>query len=662
MGSIIGHIFNINKVNDNENEVISDKSDEPLIDKSDNHSKEQNDKLNDKSNDQPIEQSNDAKNDQADEQPIDQTDGQADEQVSEQPFIEEKTVNLPTNIITLNQGQTRALNYIKTYLEDDTKPFLLLGAAGTGKTSTIINVFNNTNHKIAFCAFTNKATQVLKNASKKFNVQFTADFSTIHSLLALEPVYGSNYDDLKFKFDKTKIDNLKNYSVIIIDECSTISKDLYEYLCEAHDYICFKYEKKLKFIFLGDFWQLPPVAENSSCIFDRAIGEKWPVSKLTEVMRSNNDNIAEINKILLKWIEVIKNPRTNQKDYSEFVYNYPYCMFPKTMGIYLDNYDAIVDKYFSTWEKQPDVVVLTYSHSNATKINKSIQNRLDAERYKKSPNLNNVVKKLDETKEADLTIDSSNPYNMDDSYNTNASYKKPANKYANKFAKEELIIFQVGDRCCLERPIELSTIVYKTAGKPKNTASNTVSNIVDITSETDQYLDNLNFGDSTRYAKLDKRMNVSIYNGEIFDIIYAEEIMCSTPLNKFLPTPYFKGQILGLVRINDPDRTIHEVMYIPWVYVKPVLPKIKAKLRNKDMFNIIMNEYLSTYARLTYGYCITIYKAQGSEWHTTIVNLSSIKYSVAPRAETDPNKIKQLFKTTYTAMTRSTNAVHVFYF
>lgn len=532
-----------------------------------------------------------------------------------EPYLE---TNKEHQTIQLNKEQLKASNYIKEFLEKKDTSFLLLGPAGTGKTSTIINVFNNSLHKIAFCAFTNKATQVLKNAGKKFQVNFHADFETIHTLLALEPIYGNNYDEIKFKFDINKVDNLKKYTVIIFDECSTIPQDLFNYIYSAHEYIKFKHGKDLKFIFLGDFWQLPPVNEATSVVFDQSIKSKWPVSKLTTVMRSNNDLMKSINNKLLEWVEVFRKPNQNKDLYYSFMDDYPYCILDEQYGTYLGNYDDLVDKYMNVWKRDSDVVILTYSKSNASKLNQSVQTRVDINRF-----LQEDKQKKEKNKEKDKEDGKENG-------------KEDKNQEDNIDKLEKIIqrnddnlLFHAGDRCCLERPIEISSFTYSQVN-------------------------------GNTHVKINKRTGEHIYNGEIFDVIHVNNVKCETSLNRFINEKTFDAQILSMIRINDPDKVVHDIVYIPWMHIKNNIPKIKAKLKNKDMFNLIMSEFCSLYARLTYGYAITIYKAQGSEWHTTLVNLSSIKYSIAPT--NDVTKNKQLFKTTYTALTRATNQVYTFYF
>jgi len=56
---------------------------------------------------------------------------------------------------------------------------------------------------------------------------------------------------------------------------------------------------------------------------------------------------------------------------------------------------------------------------------------------------------------------------------------------------------------------------------------------------------------------------------------------------------------------------------------------------------------------MNFGYCMTIYKSQGSEWKTVFVNTRSIKASLK---ETIP-----IFKATYTALTRGKEYIYLVY-
>jgi hypothetical protein len=556
--------------------------------------------------------------------------------------------------LQLNEAQTKAyVNLVKFLSSPKTNEFILLGPAGSGKTTVIVNAFNSSAKRVAFCAFTNKATQVLKKIADKFSINFAADFMTIHSLLMLEQKYLDNEREIAFTFDKTKVEHLKNYDVLIFDECSTISAELYKYIREAQEYIKFTHSITMKLIFLGDYWQLPPVGEDKSIIFATCVKEKWPISKLEKVMRSANELMGSINDNMLEWI-----PKFKLGDTDAFIRGYPYNLVPKNTKSYLQ-LDSFLDEFLNTWRtKTPDTVILTYSRSNCDKTNQSIQDKLD-----------------------DLS-----------------SREIPENR--------EMIKFYPGDRCCLDRPINIFTVARKKNKLPMNLKDGTIvgdisKELTDMLIELDNDVDpgakmmpvstipipaagsTINIlpslisesaismtttlpqssmiNDSTTdidTVSLNEPTGETLYNGEIFDIISTETVNIITPLNKLKGVPkYFEGQLLTIVKINDAS-TKYEILHIP----EPTINETRKIIRStqRRMFYIqVMSDFIKKYPKLDYGYCITVYKSQGSEWDTVFVNLNSIKWSiVGPGGVADAKKKAQLFKTTYTAISRASSKIY----
>jgi hypothetical protein len=160
---------------------------------------------------------------------------------------------------------------------------------------------------------------------------------------------------------------------------------------------------------------------------------------------------------------------------------------------------------------------------------------------------------------------------------------------------------------------------------------------------------------------LDEPLSVTLYNGEIFDIVDVEEVLISTPLNKLsYVTDYFTGQKLTIARINNPlDR--YEILHIPEEQINEARGLIKA--RERRMFYLqLMSDFIKKYPKLDYGYCMTIYKSQGSEFHSVFVNLNSIKWSiVGSNNSADVRKKAGLFRSTYTALSRASTKLYCFW-
>lgn len=486
-------------------------------------------------------------------------------------------------ILTLNPTQYKAYKTLSKFLlSEDESEFLLLGPAGSGKTTVIVNAFNTSSMTVAFCAFTNKATQVLKNISDKFDIHFIADFMTIHNLLRLEIRYSEIERDVSFSFDPSKIEHLKNYNVLIFDECSTISAELYKYIRLAQAYILKNFNIKLKLIFLGDYWQVPPVNEDKSIIFTECKLYKWPISKLGKVMRCTTEQMAEINDTMLNWISLFKDKHNASMHLNDFVKHYPFSALEKDSETYLSMHN-IYEKFLDTWQNvTPDTIILTYSRANCDKINHTVQDYIDSKNHR------TIVESR-----TDIT-------------------------------------FYPGDRCCLDRPVTLFKILK------------------------------LDSSDSDlQIVKCGESLNSAIYNGEIFDVIECTDVLVQTCLNRFkyldktLPM-----QLLTISRTTDRFETF-QILHCKKSVIDAACTLIKKNERRMVYINLLQT-YVQHFPTLNYGYCTTIYKAQGSEWNTVFIFMNSIKFSIigkqANNSTTDKQKY-QLFKATYTALTRASKRV-----
>jgi hypothetical protein len=484
-------------------------------------------------------------------------------------------------MIELTDEQHRASNIITTFIQSTNDKMLLLGCAGSGKTTVITNAFNQSPLRVAFCAFTNKATQVLRNIASKFAINFTADFSTIHKLLALEPNFLDNERELSFVFDRTKLEHLRNYDVIIFDECSTISLELYNYIMQSYEYMVFAHKHILKFIFLGDYWQLPPVGEEISIVFTNSTTESWPIAKLTKVMRSKDEKIYKLNMQLLYYIDVFRKASLaqNKELIDRFIYDYPYNLITDRIH-YLPSTVDLYEVYLDVMHRD-SCVILTYSNSNCVKTNHAIQDRIDVM----------------------------------------ASRQIPDNRDTTKF--------YAGDRCCIDKPIEVYNIQYIYNAETNST-----------------------------YAAISTSTGENLYNGEIFTIVAAEEMLIKTMLNysKYGTDLYFPGQILTVTRIGC--ETMYKIIHIDQHYITTARKLIRARMYRSEYINLL-STFTKIYPLLTYGYCITLYKSQGSEYHTVLVNLPSIKYCLTKDKQTIKEK-KALLRATYTAVSRATTNVYVF--
>lgn len=138
--------------------------------------------------------------------------------------------------------------------KDFLNPINLGGAAGTGKsisTGFLLEWLNEKGFSVTLCAPTHKASLVLK----KYNGR---DAKTIHSLLALSPqvdILKLDIRDLRFFAKDDKKMSIPYDGVVICDEASMVSSDLYDLLLEKCSLM------GTMIIFCDDYAQLNPVKE-----------------------------------------------------------------------------------------------------------------------------------------------------------------------------------------------------------------------------------------------------------------------------------------------------------------------------------------------------------------------------------------------------------------
>lgn len=211
--------------------------------------------------------------------------------------------------------------------------FGLYGYPGSGKTTVSVGhifslINSNLINNVCLCASTNQAVDVIKakvidyvkllnddqiKNRKDFGEIFdmlkekniNIDFMTIHRLLNYEHNYNEEGEKV---FSSGKKIKLKRYDLIIIDECSMISKEVINTLLK--ELKTYKDYEKPKILFTGDDAQLPPVKEKASEVF------KLDILKYTlcSVVRTKNKDVIDFCNNIRLLVEKHKKPKLISSD------------------------------------------------------------------------------------------------------------------------------------------------------------------------------------------------------------------------------------------------------------------------------------------------------------------------------------------------------------
>lgn len=180
--------------------------------------------------------------------------------------------------IAWSDEQLHAIDRMIKFLDGPERILVLTGYAGVGKTAVMnefVQYLDSTRGCGFFklCAPTHKAKAVLEMATG-----YSA--TTLHKLLALSPkldIFNLDYKDLKFRSEG--MGDIPNQGLIIIDEASMVSDELYDLLVDYCEF------NQCKILFIGDVAQLSPVKNGGlSKVFSHE-----NVVRLTKIFRQDEN-------------------------------------------------------------------------------------------------------------------------------------------------------------------------------------------------------------------------------------------------------------------------------------------------------------------------------------------------------------------------------------
>jgi hypothetical protein len=273
--------------------------------------------------------------------------------------------------IFATQSQWEALQNLLAFARGEKGlTYCLSGFAGTGKSLLVQALVAklrsaNDDRKISFTAPTNKAVRVLSTMVAEWGLG--VECQTCAKLLALTPKIDRETGLQVFEPDWDLESTVQDYDLIIVDECSMISQDLWGYLLAEVNLMT-------RFLFMGDPYQAPPIGESIS----RSFFEISDQSALTEIKRYGGPIgavCADIRSNLKRRGEPIIESDHNP-DKTEGVFNLP-----------RERWTAALIKAFQSesYQNDPDSVrAIAYTNRQVLKINNIVRKAIrgaDAPRF-----------------------------------------------------------------------------------------------------------------------------------------------------------------------------------------------------------------------------------------------------------------------------------------
>lgn len=186
--------------------------------------------------------------------------------------------------MTFTNGQNNAIevvgNFIATPYKYGSNDILTLtGPAGSGKSTIVKEIIKrSTIRSVAVSAPTHQAKTVITNMTGYPG-------ETIQSLLGLRPNMNvEDFDPTNVLFMPEGAERISEYQIVIIDECSMIGEYINNLIINLAK------EYKVKILFIGDKYQLPPVEKGVQTVKISPTFSKYKQVELTEIVRQDESN------------------------------------------------------------------------------------------------------------------------------------------------------------------------------------------------------------------------------------------------------------------------------------------------------------------------------------------------------------------------------------
>lgn len=232
-------------------------------------------------------------------------------------------------------------NAITNILTSTERIDCLTGAAGTGKTTVMESIVNNAHSNgkhIVATSFTGKSASVMSKHLDSSKLIYPP--KTIHSLMAT-----------------IKMSSGTDIDLIIVDEASTMHSALFsEFISVLRRSSTLD---KIKFLFVGDSNQLPPIGGGQ--IFEDILSLGiYPIHRLTKIFRTTDNSLLELYKDVLKTKHSV-NISKHKKYFKR--YN------PDMIGDFITTTVNMLFNKDTNWYKDNKCVILTHTNKYVDYIN-----------------------------------------------------------------------------------------------------------------------------------------------------------------------------------------------------------------------------------------------------------------------------------------------------
>jgi hypothetical protein len=560
--------------------------------------------------------------------------------------------------------------FLSTQNSTPSKLLMVEGSAGTGKTSLITYFLRYPEFRLfktCFAAPTNQALNVLvdklsttNTSNDQIDLDIVVDnqesdhsedkpkweFKTVFKLLNHKMVINASGETL---FDSSSSSKMTSkYDITIIDEVSMVEKkqmmDIFNFLASIKREN--PYSQQLPtIIFLGDVGQLPPIKEECSIIFDSQIQRQNSIRKwtLTEIMRSQNQitelaikirqlipmNMTERRRIDLPCIDLKKmcsNSGSASRSGNQI------CVFQDKVK-WINQYTQDFTANLSNKNKSSTApIILTYTNNECELLNRQCRET--------------IFKSPDEKYVAGELLVFNGHYSLVRQKQVTNKVTKPY--YLKFYTSQTIIINQVNSQSRIIEAFDLLTIFkspkFILSGLTRKLSKSGLGKsrlqcaIHDLTKIIDKWTFDVNTHAITTHDQVLTQclnrltLNLSKIKHE-YDI-YLLDIDAGDKLDPDDTEPshcaitaikdncYEKYQT-NIAEIKRLIRGTYETLNNSYKQ-NPLMKTITEYLLQQIWRDYYYQTYIWPFADVSYGYCITSHKSQGSTYYNVYINLPNI--------------------------------------